>query len=189
MCMPYFDWLVEQISFRTNLVTYNKLYATLFDIIYIPVKDLDRNRAEDGKSLRYEYEFRTGHSEGLSDLGQARVLEVMVSMAIRMEQNHMADDTYGDRTGWWFWDELVSLGISEEHDLYFHKDIVIQKVKAAMAGLYDQSGDGGFWMTTRKDVDMRKFQLWDQMQIFANDAHAREEERLNGFLQSEYSIP
>lgn len=39
------------------------------------------------------------------------VLEMIIALAIRLEEHIMDDPDIGNRTGQWFWDMIVSLGL------------------------------------------------------------------------------
>lgn len=41
-------------------------------------------------------------------------LEMIIALAIRLEEHIMDDPDIGNRTGQWFWDMIVSLGLGSE---------------------------------------------------------------------------
>lgn len=52
------------------------------------------------------------HTLALLDQYECSVLEVMIALALRMEEETMASSEFGDRTNQWFWYMIVSLGLS-----------------------------------------------------------------------------
>ena len=50
----YFNWLLNKID-NGRLNEYSYLLSLLFDYPFKPIINMDYNRSEDGKTLRYEY--------------------------------------------------------------------------------------------------------------------------------------
>lgn len=163
----YFEWLFDLVcgkryskhtSFRKLLIF---LHETEFEY-FIPN---DANRAEDGLSLRYR--FSLSFSDEVPD-GPCSVLEMMVALAIRCEEDIADDPKVGDRTGQWFWGMIVSLGlgamIDERYDEELAKDIIYRFLDRE----YEPDGHGGLFTIRGIDCDLRKVEIWDQMCWYLN---------------------
>lgn len=90
-------------------------YSQLFNILHSrPFKyslALDENRESDGEDLRYRFGYERDFDQTkvafYLDRGSCSVLEMLVAMAVRMD-----DIMYDEDPGVWFWDMMDSLGLS-----------------------------------------------------------------------------
>ena len=148
----YFAWLydtacanryAEEISFR-------RLLSYLHEVDFIWQIPLDENRARDGISLRRRFAMMQPH-EDLVDIvedmlfGPCSVLEMMVALAIRCEEDMMDDPAYGDRTRQWFWNMIVSLGLGSMTDDRFDMRAAEDIVKTFLHRKYLPNGKGGLF--------------------------------------------
>lgn len=176
----YFDWICGNVWNRTpnDTLSYCKLFKTLNDVPYCPIKETDQSRYSDGIFLRniFASEFNLSSAEvdaSLFEVGKDRcsILEMMVALAIRMEDHIMSDDDYGNRTGQWFWEMVISLGLSGMDDSNF--DCV--KVRTALnnlnSGIYEKNGKGSLFVIDNPNIDMRMYDIWYQMQKYINEKH------------------
>lgn len=165
----YFEWMChfvydEQYSGKT---TYHKLMRRLHEIDFEYTLPMDGNRAEDGADLRYKFAYEN-HYDGRMiavylDDRPCSVLEMMIALAIRCEEHIMDDPDVGNRTGQWFWNMIVSLGLGGMADDRFNKkrvDIVIEKF---LRRDYDWDGKGGLFTVEHSRRDMRSVDIWYQM--------------------------
>ena len=115
----YFKWLCDFVYDKKRMsrgLSYNKMFSYLFDTPFSYILPMDGNRAEDGIDLRYRY----GRENGIADAAVATrldnrdcsVLEMMVALALRVEDQIMTNPDIGNRVGQWFWDMIVSMGIN-----------------------------------------------------------------------------
>jgi len=126
---------------------------------------MDENRAKDGNDLRYRYMYE----HGIANLSPAffmqpcSVLEMMVALAIRMEEQIMSDSEYGDRTGEWFWNMLVSLGLDEMNNKNFDEEYTSHCVQRLLGREYEPDGHGGLFIVEDCAYDLREVEIWYQM--------------------------
>lgn len=174
LAQSYSDWLYEialgnkNRSFRN--CSYYRLIAYLFNRDYIPSMEMDENRAIDGIDLRYEFadvnhipyakiEYEFAECE-------CSVLEMMLALAIKMEQHIMVDSDYGDRTGQWFWEMIVSLGLSGMNDSQFDEkkaDLIFDRFDNRE---FSYNGKGSLFTLETPNTDMRDLDIWYQMQLW-----------------------
>ena len=91
------------------------------------------------------------------------ILEMMLALAIRCEETIMTDDRYGDRTGEWFWNMIVSLGLGTMNDSRYDRkyiNIIIEKFNNRD---YKPNGEGGLFTIKNIKKDMRNIEIWYQM--------------------------
>lgn len=165
----YFEWLCDKVITEDSNVKYSKLMSCLYDCIFIPVMYMDENRAEDGKNLRYRFgrENDIPSSAILMELDNdnfpCSMLEMMIALSIRCEETIMTDEEYGDRTGEWFWNMIVSLGLGTMNDSRFDEKYVNIVVDRFINRQYKRNGEGGLFTIDRIKKDMRKIEIWYQM--------------------------
>ena len=81
---------------------------------------MDADRAEDGINLRYRFGYENGYESAMIasylDDRPCSVLEMMVALSMKMEEQIMDDPDIGDRTSVWFWKMIDNLGLGTMHD-------------------------------------------------------------------------
>jgi hypothetical protein len=164
----YFEWLCSKIIDDESNVKYSKLMSHLYDSIFIPRMDMDTNRAEDGKDLRYRFGVECDESKNdlfkYIDLNaECRMLEMMIALSIRCEESIMTDDEFGDRTGSWFWNMIVSLGLGTMNDSRYDERYVNVVLERFMERQYKRNGEGGLFTIDGIKKDMRNVEIWYQM--------------------------
>lgn len=164
----YFDWMLEQVgqdryqsgahqSFRRLLV---HLHQTEFEWI-IP---RDKNRAEDGISLRRRFALDRGlNGQERYMTGPCSVLEMMIALAFQCEEHFMDDPRYGNRTKQWFWNMIVSLGLGGMVDQNFEYQYVTDVLRKFIARDYESNGKGGLFTIRHCDRDLRDAEIWYQL--------------------------
>lgn len=159
----YFDWMCQIVHERYSRKLLRRLHEIDFDYI-IP---MDGNRAEDGVELRYRFGY--GHSYDQTMIANylddrpCSVLEMMVALAIRCEEDIMSNDDIGDQTHIWFWRMIESLGLDEETDKHFDKRRVDHVIDRFLKREYSRNGRGGLFTIQNCRKDMRTTEIWYQM--------------------------
>lgn len=75
----------------------------------------------------------------------------------------MTDDEYGDRTGAWFWNMIVSLGLGLMSDSRFDEKYTNIVLDRFMNRQYKRNGEGGLFTIDGIKRDMRNVEIWYQM--------------------------
>ena len=162
----YFEWMCELICGNryAEAVSYRKLLAYLRSIEFTYSIPRDKNRAEDGLDLRYRFAYETNikHAEDYIH-GPCSVLEMMVALAIRCEENIMDDPSYGNRTGQWFWGMIVNLGLGFMTDSRFDEQFVDDIIFRFLNREYEPDGKGGLFTVRNCKYDLRTVEIWYQM--------------------------
>ena len=94
------------------------------------------------------------------------ILEMMIALAIRCEEHIMEDPEIGNRTGQWFWNMIVSLGLGHMTDDYFDLAYVEEAVRRFLNREYSRDGSGGLFTIERCPQDMRRIEIWYQMCMY-----------------------
>lgn len=158
----YFRWLVRKVDVDITSepgLSYLLLMRALFRKEFYWTIPFDEHRAMDGLAMREEF-FGCE-----TDLGPCNVLEMLVALAMRCENDLLGD--VGDRTGEWFWDMIENLGLDVFVDSEFDPFAVDLILDRWLDRDYDKNGCGGLFYTDRTDQDMRDLEIWWQLQIYA----------------------
>ena len=128
----------------------------------------DQNRAEDGIDLRYRFAIVCNYSEDLDYIldmlaGPCSVLEMMVALAIRCEENIMENPNMGDRTGQWFWGMVVNLGLGSMTDDRYDRRYVSNAIRTFLDRRYSPDGQGGLFTVRHCDEDLTNVEIWHQL--------------------------
>lgn len=171
MKQEYDNWVINlSTNWCSNYGHYGRLMEFLHSIpFYSTVQvPLDKNRGADGKDLRLrfvettkDYDYRHVYLY-LYDYPPT-MLEVMVALSIRCEENIMRDDNYGDRSGEWFYGMLCSSGLDIYSDEFFDKDEVAEIVNRILERKYSKNGKGGLFTLSNPPKDLRKVEIWYQL--------------------------
>lgn len=164
----YFDWLCSKVIDPESNIKYEKLMSHLYDAIFISMIDMDVNREEDGKELRYRFGRENGiprqEISALLDCNEeCSILEMMIALSIRCEETIMTDDEYGDRTGTWFWNMIVSLGLGTMNDDRYDDKYVNIVLERFINRRYKRTGEGGLFTINGIRKDLRNVEIWYQM--------------------------
>lgn len=165
----YFKWLIGRIYDRRNSRhnSYLALLRRLHEWPFTWELDLDANRAADGKELRERFFESTGIR--IDKGAPCSVLEMMVALAVRCEDQIMWDPDRGDRAGLWFWTMIVNLGLGGMTDEYYDEKTVDKAVAVFLTRGYDANGNGGLFVVPNPMEDMRDVDIWQQMNWYVGE--------------------
>lgn len=164
----YYEWLTALVCENRfpEQIGYTKLLSYLYDTEFTYKHPKDRNRAEDGLDLRYRFsrerEPMVYNIFSFID-GPCNLLEMMVALAIRCEENIMDDPRIGNRTSQWFWGMVVSLGLGSMYDRIFNMQFVEETIARFLNREYDPDGRGGLFTIRDCDQDLRSVEIWYQL--------------------------
>ena len=168
----YFEWLYDKVCENRfhEETSFRKLLMCLHDIEFTYIIKNDVNREEDGLDLRYRYCLLHDHLDDLHYLsGPCSVLEMMVALAIRCEEDFMSDTRLGNRTSQWFWNMIVNLGLGSQIDYNFDRDYVEKTIDNFLNRKYSRNGKGGLFTVRNCKYDLRKVEIWCQMNWYLDN--------------------
>ena len=166
----YFEWIYDMVCGQRyqNVVSFRKLLIFLHDTEFTYLIPRDENRANDGINLRYRFCLECGYNEsyeiilGMLD-GPCSVLETMVALSIRCEEDIMNDPILGDRSSQWFWRMIVSLGLGSMVDEKFDIGVAIDIIDRFLNREYEPNGKGGLFTIRNCEYDLREVEIWYQL--------------------------
>ena len=163
--MRYLNWL-EHFVYDKRFAHYTLLFKHLNLREFVPPLPMDDARAADGVSLRDRFAQKKGLSYDEVDYalgGPCSVLEMIIGLALRMEDTLMTDPTKGNRTGEWFWSMLTNLKLQGQTDERYDPEYVNERLDIFLNRTYRANGDGGLFTCYKSNCDMRETNIWYQM--------------------------
>lgn len=159
----YFLWLCDMVD-EPDEEPHVKLLAFLHEIPFRYSIPMDANRATDGIDLRYRFAYGLHHKEyELYFHEPCSVLEMLIALSLKCEEQIMSDPEYGNRTSLWFWNMLANLGVCHFTDSKFDKDVVAFRINMWLDRKYGPHGEGGLFYVPSAHVDLRGVDIWYQM--------------------------
>lgn len=165
----YFDWLCNIVCGNrySGQASYERLLSYLHHTPFRYSLPMDENRAEDGIGMRYRFARSRISSAHVWDImheldGPCSVLEMLVALSVRCEE-WMDDTNYGDRTGQWFWEMVVNLGLGAMTNDRYDEYLVESAIARFLDRAYERNGRGGLFTIKDCTRDLRKVQIWYQM--------------------------
>lgn len=162
----YFEWLYNLACGErySSDISYRKLLTYLHSREFTYLIPRDINRAKDGISLRYRFGLYFDYPNASDDLiGPCSILEMMLALAIRCEENIMDDPGIGDRTGQWFWGMIANLGLRNMTDNVFDESVVDEIINRFLNREYEPDGAGGLFTIRHCEYDLRTVEIWYQL--------------------------
>lgn len=179
----YYDWLIDRIlhynryeAERNKKIeppfTYYDLLFYLHNTNYVPFFEDDEHRYEDGLALRERFSIITNVREEEEEIlmmaSHCSMLEMMVALSLKCEEQIMYDPEYGNRTKQWFWGMIRSLGLNKYHDIYIHEHPeAVQEIKDIlfrfMNNAYEPTGEGGLFTVPKIKENLSEQSIWYQL--------------------------
>lgn len=166
----YVNWMRSKIEASPR---YSCLLRKLDETPFRYVISRDGNREGDGIDLRYRFGEEAGISQSeiayYLDVRPCSVLEMMVALSIRTEEQIMSDSNYGDRTGTWFWHMIRNLGLANMTNDRFDSRYVEEVLSRFLNREYDADGSGGLFRIHNRNKNMRDAEIWCQLMWYLNE--------------------
>ena len=173
----YFEWLYNLVQGQrySKEVSYCELLRYLHSIKFRYTIAKDRNRAEDGRDLRYRFAITNYRGAVDTDLvldvleGPCSVLEMLVALSLRCEETIMDDPHIGNRTAQWFWGMISNLGLSSMQDCRFDAGYVDHVINVFLDRKYEPNGRGGLFTVRHCHRDLRRVEIWNQLNYYLDE--------------------
>lgn len=169
----YFNYLYNIVCDVTASIKYVELLHFLYDTKFEYDNAMDENRANNGIDLRYRFAMDCQYSKSEIDayIGYmpCNMLEMMIGLALSIEEHIMDDPTCGNRTGQWFWNMITSLGLSGMCDGQFNEWRATEVMNRFVDRNYKRNGEGGLFTISDNSIDMRELEIWHQAMCYLND--------------------
>jgi len=164
----YFDWMtslvIPNVSERGR---YSNLLASLEDNVFYFTIPLDENRYIDGMALRNRFAYENGINESYAlqefDNKKCSMLEMLVALSLRIEEQIMEDADMGNRISTWFFEMIKTLRLYHMTDDNFDPGWVKYRIDSLLNHKYESNGDGGLFRVDKPRQDLRSVEIWYQM--------------------------
>lgn len=162
----YFNWLYDLVCHGrySKDISFRKLLGYLYKTEFTYIIPMDENRAKDGIALRKRFSYDYDIADiGPKEYSPCSVLEMMIALSIRCEEDIMYDPNVGDRTEQWFWEMIVNLGLGGMMDDIFDVEHVEYIVDRFLNREYEPNGRGGLFFIRNCKYDLRRVEIWYQL--------------------------
>lgn len=165
----YFNWLCKIVGMPKSLK--GKSYRLLLEYLnkseFTFILPMDENRCADGVDLRYrfgdEHDIDGPVIASCLDDRPCSILEMMVALALRVEETDMIDPTVGPKPGKWFWMMIDNLGLIMMDDNNYDPEYVNGVIWNFLNRDFGRNGEGNIIYIPNSPVDMRQTEIWYQM--------------------------
>lgn len=170
----YFEWMAQvAISDSRTRDDYLMLLEHLDNMDFTYSIPMDENRFNDGQDLRYrfgyEYNIPEEDIDAMScEKGSCSILEMMVALSLKIEENFMSDPAYGNRISNWFFEMLHSLKLDGMTNDRYDKYWIDHRIYVLLNHIYDPNGSGGLFTIPDTKQDLRYVDIWNQMSWYIN---------------------
>lgn len=161
-----YDLVCDERYSKSN--RYRKLFDHLYNREFTYTHPMDGNRFEDGVNLRYRFGYEKGIDDRTIstylDYCPCSILEMMIALSLRVEENIMTNSEVGNRVGQWFWQMIVNLELGGMKDSKYDPQYVDERLDIFLNREYNRDGTGGalFHIHDPKR-DMRTADIWYQI--------------------------
>lgn len=165
----YFRFLCDLVK-RDGFSNRSRLLKNLHELKFYSLVPNDDNRAEDGKQLREIFCEREGlQALSLSRLGDCSVLEMLIGLAYRLEDDSL--DSYWEKSAAnWFWILIDNIGLSWCTDSALlepgNSGDVRTKIGILLDRTYRSDGEGGLFPLRYPKHNQREVEIWYQMSAY-----------------------
>lgn len=175
----YFQWLCEIVHADDPDESFYNLMKVLFDHEFRWSVANDENRASDGEHLRDDFCDQSLYLDYSSIGGPCRVLEMLVALALRIDDEIMWS-AREDRTVVWFWEMLSNLGLDGYDDNDWRGPSDAARIDVIIDQWLDRrfhsDGSGGLFPLRYTREDQRDVEIWYQMNAYFIQKYGVEED-------------
>ena len=173
----YFNWLYRLVCGEES-TSYRKLLTFLHLKTFRYSIPMDENRYLDGIEMRYHFGNAFHYSQSLIasllDTKECSVLEMLVALSDRCENDIMQTFDDGYRPDRWFFVMLRSLGLSKMDDDHFVKSKAEEIIDTFLDRQYKPNGEGGLFILSEPKRDLRDVEIWYQLMWYLQELEERE---------------
>lgn len=166
----YFEFVLEYLEAEDGDRSYSNLLWQLYNIEFVALIDMDRNRIANALYLR----DRICEDEGIRYVGDGfcSALDILIHLADRMAFNLDRLDEEESGLKCYFWELIENFGFTDFDDSVWNcevKDEVFEVVNQWIERKYDASGKNTPFPKRHRAKNFRHLELWDQMQMYMEE--------------------
>lgn len=171
----YWQWLSSIIGQNDKSIqTHSYVLGLLYSELFCAFCEDDHSRMQDALDLRESF-CRDNPNERLyfptfsANMGPVNVLEVLIALCIRVENDIACDPRCEPNPGKWFWIMIENLGLLDYSDDRYDDEIAQEIVGQFLERHYMPDGRGGIFIFKNPAVDARELSLWEQLCTYINE--------------------
>lgn len=183
----YFEWLISIVNGDDPDCSFRLLLGTMHTYIFKWYLCLDEDRANDGMGLREDFldDGLLANTYSASTIDEflsqpCSVLEMLIGLAIRIQEDIMWNPDKGDRTPTWFWLMIRNLGLNDLDDDHFYgvesNDRILDTLDIWMERRFKPNGEGSIFPIFESVTDFRNTLIWYQMSAYFLENYGVEED-------------
>ena len=168
----YFEVLCKLAGLETPIEksSFYELMRELYDIEFYWSVPNDDNRALDGIELRKKYKYHYDINTRILQDEPCSLLEMLLALAKRCDDDIMYSPIEGDRSIDWFWMMLTNLGVNKFRDSCYGDAWVDNDVIGIMDKFmdreYNTDGKGGLFPLKHPSENQLEVEIWYQMNAY-----------------------
>lgn len=171
----YHRWLVTLVDDENGTLAYDyhELMLFLDEMSFKWSIEMDKNRAEDGLQLRYDYDYQYGNGDlGVADIlsdTECTVLEMLVALSLRCYDDFLSGfDAKIASPHRVFLDMITNLGLQNQADGHLNFEFCVKKCENFVNRRYEKDGRGNIFRVNPVDLDCRDTEIWWQMMRYVD---------------------
>ena len=173
----YNEWLYTlAIKNDNDRCNYSKLLSKLNNTSFKPVHTMDNNRYDDGIDLRYRFGWEEGYDEieivNYIDCRECSVLEMMVALSLRIEENITYNIDKGRNCSRWFMEMLNSLQLYHMINRNYNTIYIEDRISKFLNRNYAKNGEGSLFVIHNPHYDMREIEIWQQAMLYLTENYS-----------------
>lgn len=170
----YGSWLIQHVGLKKR--GYSKLFQRLHNTHFYYTHPMDSNRSVDGMCLRDVFLDEVDLHKNLisfptSSMGDCSVLEMLVALAIRCDNEYIGDPK-NPRPDQFFWQMCENLGLDRFKNAGFSKKKEAELDDILQNWMYRKHGSdgvGGLFPVKNPKNNHREIEIWKQMMEFLSE--------------------
>lgn len=168
----YFVWLKNMVDTEERRSEdYICVLWKIYNQNFSPSLRMDLNRVADGYKLREMFvRFNCYDRNDISEYMNmpSNLLEVIIAIAMRCENDIMIDLEEGDHFERWFWRMIFNLGFGDMTNLNYDELEADRILNRFALRRYSPDGYGSLFYIEGCQSDMRKVDIWTQLNWYLN---------------------
>lgn len=173
----YNEWLYTMAMPNENdRFRHSRLLCKLNNTPFNYTHPMDVNRYDDGEELRYRFGYEEGYDNIVIanevDVRQCSILEMMIALALRCEENIMYDINIGKRPDRWFMAMINSLQLYGMTNLNYNEQYVNNVINKLLTRNYGPDGTGSLFKLKYPPADMRGLEIWQQAMLYLTENYS-----------------
>lgn len=172
--IEYVHWLEDKVGWHERYPGSTMVARAMHAHPFQWVIPNDDNRGFDGLELRSEWWSENVLDLQMPEANWCSCLEMMIALAIRMEDEILYDPSKGDRTSEWFWIMMRNLGLDKVCDEMYEDYMLDGRyvddiLDNFIHRTFMPDGSGGLFPLIHPKEDQRVVEIWSQMQSYLNE--------------------